>query len=124
MMPEEWWVFVDFRVEGHEEPLSTMIEVPLHLQEALSMSTKSEPEEEKVTVTEVEVDSRGRVSLKSTGLAPGRYRVTVAGNSATLDRVFSYTETELLALQSSKVAEARKDYRNGTLKTVTPKDLP
>lgn len=77
-----------------------------------------------MTITEIEIDPRGRTSLKSAGLAPGRYRVTATENAATFERVVSYTETELLALQDSKVAADRQAFHEGTLKMVRPDDLP
>lgn len=77
-----------------------------------------------MTITEIEIDDRGRTSLKSAGLAPGRYRVIASANAATFERVISYTETELLALQDGKVAAAHQALADGTLKTVSPDDLP
>lgn len=74
--------------------------------------------------TEIEIDSRGRASLKSTGLTPGRYRVVVSENAATMTRVESYTETEILALQDAKIAAAHRAFHAGTTKTVSPDDLP
>lgn len=77
-----------------------------------------------MTVTEIEIDERGRASLKGAGLRPGRYRVTSAGGAATLERVVSYTETELLALRDGQVAAVHEAFANGSLETVTPDDLP
>lgn len=45
MLPEEWWEYVDLRVECSRKPLSTTIEVPLRLQEALPMSEDKTPEQ-------------------------------------------------------------------------------
>jgi len=77
-----------------------------------------------MTVTEIEIDERGRASLKGAGLQPGRYRVISAGGAATLERLVSYTETELLALRSERIAAVHEAIDNGTLETVIPDDLP
>ena len=50
--------------------------------------------------------------------------MTSAGGAATLERVVSYTETELLALRDGQVAAVHEAFANGSLETVTPDDLP
>ena len=42
-----------------------------------------------MAITEVEVDQRGRTSLKSAGIQPGRYRVTTTGTTIQLEPVTS-----------------------------------
>lgn len=77
-----------------------------------------------MAVTEIEIDEQGRASFKGTGLQPGRYRVMSTGGAATLEKLVSYTETELLALRSERIAAVHGAIDSGIVETVTADDLP
>lgn len=74
---------------------------------------------------EIEVDDRGRVSLKKAGVAPGRYRVTVEYNgSVRMDPVSSYTQAEVSALTDSHVRDKFSALQAGQLQTVQSQNRP
>lgn len=77
-----------------------------------------------MTVTEIEVDDRGRASLRGAGIAPGRYRVSRAGDAFKLERVKSYTDAELFALSDPEVIEAHQSIRNHPDQYSPADDLP
>lgn len=74
---------------------------------------------------EVEVDARGRTSLKKVGVAEGRYRVTpLEDGSLRLDPLVTHTRAELLALSSPAVLKKHEDARAGRTEFVEIDDLP
>lgn len=73
---------------------------------------------------EIDVDPRGRASLKSAGVAPGRYRITQIEDSFKLTPVTSYTQAELLALNDDVIQKAHRDARDGVTEFVTSDELP
>jgi hypothetical protein len=77
-----------------------------------------------MTITEIEVDERGRASLKSAGVAPGRYRVSQVADAFKLELVKSYTATELLALNDQQVREAHQAMREAPERFTPAADLP
>lgn len=78
-----------------------------------------------MTTIEIDVDDRGRASLKSGGVAPGRYRLAALSSSAfKLDRVTSYTEAELLALSDPTIIEAHAAARKTPERYTPADDLP
>lgn len=78
-----------------------------------------------MTVSEIDVDPRGRASMKSAGVQPGRYRVTVEeSGSVTLDPVRSFTRAELLALNDEQVRAKFSALHRGELETVTSNKRP
>lgn len=78
-----------------------------------------------MTMIEIDVDDRGRASLKSAGVAPGRYRVApLTAGAFKLDRVTSYTEAELLALSDPAVIEAHSAARATPERFTPADDLP
>lgn len=68
-----------------------------------------------MSTVEIEVDDRGRASLKTAGFAPGRYRVTRLENTFELAPVRSYTDAELLALSSPDIQKLHSDYQAGNI---------
>lgn len=77
-----------------------------------------------MTVTEIEVDDRGRASLRGAGIAPGRYRVTQVGDAFKLERIKSYTDAELLALSDPEVLAAHQTIRSNPEQYTPADDLP
>ncbi|MDD7963091.1 hypothetical protein [Microbacterium thalli] len=74
-----------------------------------------------MTMIEIDVDERGRASLKSAGVAPGRYRVSRNADAFKFEPVKSYTTAELLALSDPVVIAAHKAVRE-TPELYTPAD--
>lgn len=74
-----------------------------------------------MTMIEVDVDERGRASLKSAGVQPGRYRVSTNAGAFKFEPVKSYTAAELLALGDSEVIAAHRAVRE-TPELYTPAD--
>lgn len=77
-----------------------------------------------MAITEVEVDQRGRTSLKSAGIQPGRYRVTTTGTTIQLEPVTSYTRAELLALQDPEVKAAHQNHAQHPERATEDPNLP
>ena len=73
---------------------------------------------------EIEVDARGRASLKSAGVAQGRYRVSAIGSSIKLEPVLSYTRAEILALSDPEVRAAHDRFREDPESFTPADDLP
>ena len=74
--------------------------------------------------TEIEVDDRGRASLRGAGIAPGRYRISQVGNAFKLEKVTSYTDAELLALSDQEVIAAHRNIRTHPEHYTPADDLP
>lgn len=69
--------------------------------------------------SEVDVDDRGRVSLKRLGVPAGRYRVTThADGTFTLTPVHSYTAAELAALADPTTHKRCEEVLDGTAAVV------
>lgn len=77
-----------------------------------------------MTMIEIDVDERGRASLKSAGVAPGRYRVSRVANAFKFEPVKSYTEGELLALSDPIVLAAHERIRENPDQFTPADDLP
>ena len=77
-----------------------------------------------MTMVEIDVDNRGRASLKSAGVKPGRYRVSRVADSFTFEPVESYTSAELLALSDPKVLAAHLVAREASERFTPADDLP
>lgn len=77
-----------------------------------------------MTMMEIDVDDRGRASLKSAGVAPGRYRVSRTAAAIKLELVSSYTAAELLALSDPHLIEAHQIARQYPERFTPADDLP
>lgn len=77
-----------------------------------------------MTMMEIDVDDRGRASLKSAGVAPGRYRVSRTAAAIKLELVSSYTAAELLALSDPDLIEAHQIARQHPERFTPADDLP
>ncbi len=77
-----------------------------------------------MSVVEIEVDKRGRASLKAAGITQGRYRVTRMDHHYVLEPVISYTEAELAALQDEKVRAAHQAAERGETEFSSSAELP
>ncbi|MDO9063203.1 MAG: hypothetical protein Q7U41_01415 [Microbacterium sp.] len=77
-----------------------------------------------MTMIEIDVDERGRASLKSAGVAPGRYRVSRSGDAFRFEAVKSYTAAELLALSDPTVIAAHQAVRDTPERYSPADDLP
>lgn len=77
-----------------------------------------------MTMIEIDVDERGRASLKSAGVAPGRYRVSQSAAAFKLEPVRSYTAAELMALSDPHVIEAHQIARQHPERFTPASDLP
>jgi len=77
-----------------------------------------------MTMIEIDVDERGRASLKSAGVAPGRYRVSRSADAFKLEPVKSYTAAELLALSDPAVIAADQAVRENPERYTPADDLP
>jgi len=77
-----------------------------------------------MTMMEIDVDDRGRASLKSAGVAPGRYRVSRVEDVFKLEPVRSYTEAELLALGDPHVIAAHQSIQQTPERYTPADDLP
>ncbi len=77
-----------------------------------------------MTMIEIDVDTRGRASLKAAGVSAGRYRVSRIEDAFKLEPVRSYTATELLALNDS-VIRAKHQKMHDSPELFSPaSDLP
>ncbi|MFK4761704.1 hypothetical protein ACI3KS_12275 [Microbacterium sp. ZW T5_45] len=77
-----------------------------------------------MTMIEIDVDDRGRASLKSAGVAPGRYRVSRTADVFKLEPVRSFTTAELLALSDPAVIAAHRAIRETPEQFTPADDLP
>lgn len=77
-----------------------------------------------MTMIEIDVDDRGRASLKSAGVAAGRYRVSREANAFKLEPVISYTSAELLALGDPHVIAAHQLIHDAPERYTAADDLP
>jgi hypothetical protein len=77
-----------------------------------------------MTMIEIDVDDRGRASLKSAGVSPGRYRVSQIADAFKLEPVRSYTTAEILALNDPRILEAHKSIREQPERFSPADDLP
>jgi Mrp family chromosome partitioning ATPase len=74
---------------------------------------------------EIEVDARGRTTLKKAGAEEGRYRVTrFEDGSLRLDPLVTHTRAEILALSSPTVLKKHEDARAGRTEFVESPELP
>lgn len=77
-----------------------------------------------MTMIEIDVDERGRASLKSGGVAAGRYRISALPGAFKLERVQSHTAAELLALGDSDIVAAHRAMRSSPELFTPAEDLP
>lgn len=77
-----------------------------------------------MSMIEIDVDERGRASLKSAGVAPGRYRVSRVADAFKLEPVTSFTNAELLALSDSEILAAHRAIRDTPERFTPASDLP
>lgn len=77
-----------------------------------------------MTIIEIDVDERGRASLKSAGVPPGRYRISKAADAFKIEPVNSYTTGELLALSDPQVLAAHQAIQDTPERFTPAEDLP
>lgn len=78
-----------------------------------------------MAVKEIDIDDRGRTSLKAAGVKPGRYRITTRNEETfVLEVVQSFTRTEMAVLADPEVRAAHQAIKDSPELFSPSPDLP